>query len=116
MAALQEIVYALRNNFPDKSASIQLQEIVKFIENYTEISAQSAGGGKKGKLPPNAKITRQNASMTREEINQATLNSQQRSIERVQGGVQETSERTERLSYVNIVKKAVGKVPKNTPK
>lgn len=116
MAALQEIVRALRNNFPDVNTSIQLQEIIKFIENYTKSITQSAGGEEKGKPLQNAKITRQNASTTRTGTHQATQESQPQSKAGVQEQEQETRGKRQGLTYANIVKNATGKGSKDTLK
>lgn len=62
MAALQELARALRDNFKSETVTIQLTEILQFIENYAHNSPQSAGGKTAKKPPQNAEITRKNAT------------------------------------------------------
>ena len=65
MAALQELVRALRDNFKGETITIQLSEILQFIENYLKSSAQDAGEKAVEKPPQNAKPTRKDAPRTR---------------------------------------------------
>ena len=71
MAALQELVRALRDNFSGNTTAIQLSEILQFIEQHAKSKESEATEKATGKPQPNAKITR-------EDTRQATQQQQQK--------------------------------------
>jgi ribosomal protein S15P/S13E len=122
MAALQELARALRENFKSETSTIQLIEILQFIDNYSKTSTQSSGEEGVEKPPQNAKITRKNASTTTRQTPSKTA--QEAKQHSTQASTRPTEQRKE-TSYADIARKALKNSPtpialpkslQNTPK
>ena len=108
MAALQELARALRNNFMDETITIQLSEILKFIDNQAKASAQSAEGKVVEKPPQNAKLTRKSAPETRQNTTQKPPKPKSKEA------IPELSQQKKGPSYAEIAKEQPKKPPKPT--
>src|SRR5665213_2560985 len=102
MAALQELARALRENFTDNTAAIQLSEILQFIENYTKAGARDA---EREAVPKNANPTRKNASLDTRQTTHTPA--QERQPQNTQATTPSGQEKVP--SYTDVARKAVRK-------
>ena len=106
MAALQELARALRENFTDNTAAIQLSEILQFIENYTKAGARDA---EREAVPKNANPTRKNASPDTRQTTHTPAQPQNTQATTPSG-------QKKGPSYADAARKAARKTPAAPPK
>src|SRR5665213_837923 len=109
MAALQNLARALRENFTDNTAAIQLSEILQFIENYTKAGARDA---EREAVPKNANPTRKNASPDTRQTTHTPA--QERQTQNTQATT--PSGQKKGPSYADAARKAARKTPAALPK
>ena len=118
MAAFHELARALRDNFVDESANIQLSSILKFIENYVKTSTQSEQEEVAEKQSQNAKLTRKNTTENASKICPTPIQKAQPTQQGNQETESELTRANKRPSYAEAAKKAhqIAQKPRQLPK
>lgn len=113
MAALNELVRALRDKFEDCATSTAFSTIIRFIENYPATNAHTTSEAGVKKATQNAKNTRRNApKTTRQSTVPPTTSSQQRAPQ----ASEDPGEGPNSTSYADIARKGQQTTTKTRPR